>query len=326
MNELITQEKRPSIAGTIFKQLANFNTLYDYHTSLARKYGTCRLVTPTQSEVFIFDPVNVEHVLKTKFSNYCKGLYSHEVMKDLFGDGIFTVDGDKWRHQRKLASHEFSTKVLRDFSSLVFFANATKLVEKVSDAATSNRLIDLQEVLMKSTLDSIFKVGFGIELNSLSGSDEGGIKFAKTFNNASVNVFWRFGDPIWKIKREIREPTKGTRSLSIDEFMKLVTEDVLDSMQYLQAALAETLRIYPPVASDRKSAVNDDILPDGFKVKKGDGIVYAPYAMGRMTFIWGEDAEDFRPERWIQNGVFQAESPFKYTAFQVIILLHRQKV
>lgn len=44
---------------------------------------------------------------------------------------------------------------------------------------------------------------------------------------------------------------------------------------------------------------------------------YMAYAMGRMTSIWGEDAEEFRPERWLDNGVFKPESPFIFTAFQV---------
>lgn len=40
--------------------------------------------------------------------------------------------------------------------------------------------------------------------------------------------------------------------------------------------------------------------------------------MGRMPYIWGDDAEEFRPERWLdQNGVFQPESPFKFVAFHV---------
>ena len=68
---------------------------------------------------------------------------------------------------------------------------------------------------------------------------------------------------------------------------------------------------------DGKQSEEDDILPDGFKVKKGDGMCYMPYAMGRMRCIWGEDAGEFRPERWLENGVFQPESPFKFTAFQV---------
>ncbi|KAF6160300.1 hypothetical protein GIB67_019069 [Kingdonia uniflora] len=206
-------------------------------------------------------------------------------------------------------------------------------------------------MLMKSTLYSIFKVGFGLEINSLSGTDEVGNKFAMFFDDASVNMFWRFGCKkeqmkieksdksakedilssfliagkdsavntlTWifcmlckhpfiqaKLLLEIREATTGTGDLSVDKFMELVTEGALDKMQYLHAVLTETLRLYPAVPSYRKSAVEDDhILPDGLRVKKGDRILYVPYAMGRMAFIWGEDAEDFRPERWIKNVVF----------------------
>lgn len=65
-------------------------------------------------------------------------------MKDLFGNGIFAADGDIWRHQRKLASYEFSTKVLRDFSTAVFRSNTAKLVKKVSESAADKQIISLQ--------------------------------------------------------------------------------------------------------------------------------------------------------------------------------------
>ena len=73
-----------------------------------------------------------------------QGDYNLGIMNDLFGDGIFAVDGEKWRHQRKLASYEFSTRVLRDFSTNVFRVNAAKLVSKVSVAAVAAKRIDLQ--------------------------------------------------------------------------------------------------------------------------------------------------------------------------------------
>ena len=69
---------------------------------------------------------------------------------------------------------------------------------------------------------------------------------------------------------------------------------------------------------DVKCCFSDDTLPDGHAVRRGDMLNYQPYAMGRMKFLWGDDAEEFRPERWLDgDGVFVPESPYKFTAFQV---------
>ncbi|XP_057508986.1 cytochrome P450 704C1-like isoform X2 [Actinidia eriantha] len=406
------------VVGTVFNQLIHFNRLFDYQTSLARRYSTYRLVMLSHSEVYTADPVTVEYILKTKFANYGRGQYHTGIMRDLFGDGIFAVDGEKWRHQRKLASYEFSTKVLRDFSSTVFRTNAAKLASEVFVTSAANRMMDLQDLLMKSTLDSIFKVGFGVDLNTLSGSDESSNRFMKAFDDSNAIVYWRYVDILWKIKRllnvgleavlkqnievidnfvyelirckreqmkngkldrgkedllsrflvesekdpenmtdkylrditlnftiagkdtsantltwffymlcrhpfvqekiaqEVREATEAEKNVSTDEFANKLTEAALEKMHYLHAALTETLRLYPAVPVDGKISEKDDILPNGFKIKKGDGVNYMAYPMGRMTYIWGEDAEEFRPERWLDNGAFRAESPFKFTAFQ----------
>ncbi|MED6139215.1 hypothetical protein PIB30_081758 [Stylosanthes scabra] len=66
-------------------------------------------------------------------------------MTDLVGDGIFAGDGDKWQHQRKVATREINTKAVKDFSLQVFQSNAVTLARVVSEAATSNKAIDFQE-------------------------------------------------------------------------------------------------------------------------------------------------------------------------------------
>ncbi|MCD9644407.1 hypothetical protein HAX54_032614 [Datura stramonium] len=373
------------IGGTIFNQLLNFHRLHHYMTDLAGKYRTYRLIGPFRNEIYTADPANAEYILKTNFENYGKGWYNYSILKDLLGDGIFAVDGDKWRGQRKLSSHEFSTRVLRNFSSVILKKKVANLAHILSEAANSNKTVDIQDLFMKSTLDSIFRVAFGVELDSMCGSNEESKKFSDAIDNANAITAWRYVDILWKIKRalsigseaklrddirtvdafvykliqskteqmsrpeadlyldttaitlswfiyvlckyphvqekiaqEIKEAATGKENATdIKDFAANVSEEALEKMQYLHAALKETLRLYPAVPVNCKICFSDDTLPDGFSVNKGDLVSYQPYAMGRMKFIWGDDAEEYKPERWFDgDGFFREENPFKFTTFQ----------
>ncbi|EES14820.1 noroxomaritidine synthase [Sorghum bicolor] len=70
---------------------------------------------------------------------------------------------------------------------------------------------------------------------------------------------------------------------------------------YLQAALFESLRLYPPGPIECKNAMGDDILPSGHRVRRGEVILVSIYAIGRMESVWGKDCHEFRPERWISE-------------------------
>lgn len=50
-----------------------------------------------------------------------------------------------------------------------------------------------------------------------------------------------------KIVEEVRISAKLIEGSSIDEIAKSITEETLDKMQFLHAALSETLRLYPAV-------------------------------------------------------------------------------
>lgn len=77
----------------------------------------------------------------------------------------------------------------------------------------------------------------------------------------------------------------------------------------------EVLRLHPPVPGTMRKAANNDILPladpitlkDGTQtghihVKKGDTFYFSMPAFNSNKAIWGEDATEFQPERWL-NGV-----------------------
>ena len=83
---------------------------------------------------------------------------------------------------------------------------------------------------------------------------------------------------------------------------------------YLHAVVHETLRLYPSVPMELKMAVNDDILPDGTFVPAGSCVSFSPYMLGRSRGLWGPDAADFKPGRWLdEEGAFQRQSQYKFT-------------
>lgn len=71
-------------------------------------------------------------------------------------------------------------------------------------------------------------------------------------------------------------------------------------MPYLQAIIKEGLRIFPPLVGLMSKAVppEGDIINGQF-VPGGTKIGYGAYGIFRDKKIWGQDADIFRPERWI---------------------------
>lgn len=74
----------------------------------------------------------------------------------------------------------------------------------------------------------------------------------------------------------------------------------------------EVLRLHPSVPSDAKYAIKDDVLPDGTFIPKQAMVGYPPYAMGRSTLVWGKDANEFKPERFMGT---KEPSAFRYPVF-----------
>lgn len=91
------------------------------------------------------------------------------------------------------------------------------------------------------------------------------------------------------------------------------TFDDIKLLKYLRNILNEVLRLRPPALPITcKSAVKDDILPNGIKVKAGQDIMYSPYVIHRLH--WGNDPEKFDPDRW-ENPV-SLKSPYTFIPFQ----------
>ncbi|KAF8598679.1 cytochrome P450 [Ceratobasidium sp. AG-I] len=89
-------------------------------------------------------------------------------------------------------------------------------------------------------------------------------------------------------------------------------EDYTDGMPWLDAVTKELFRLHPVVPQLERVALKDDVmrLQNPLKTEKGDEITQLPikagqlirilmYSIGNTESVWGEDAAEFKPERWL---------------------------
>lgn len=73
--------------------------------------------------------------------------------------------------------------------------------------------------------------------------------------------------------------------------------DQLSSLPYLSAVIDESLRLYPPIHLGSRFATKD-LIYKGYKIKKGERILYSIYLSHRDPAYW-KNPNDFIPERFL---------------------------
>eukprot|EP01018_Ginkgo_biloba_P012615 Gb_17531 [translate_table: standard] len=378
-----------TVLGAVPALCFHANNIYDWLTNIIIKEGgSVRFMGPWNIQLVTVHPKNIEYVLNTRFDNFPKGDYLRIIYRDFLGDySLLIAYGDSWRELKKMVSFIFGSSsfrknVLNTFPKLV----QERLLPVLENACEKGCHIDLQEVFVRYTLDSIFVVGFGGEFDVIGrGSARGELREARrTIDECIAEIIvnarrkCNHADDYYETDRPLDmlsillQLARGGRSMvyNDDEYIrdccvsiilaalvttataltwffwllqlhpdverKIVVElqdilkqrvtscpddplpfamEELKEMHYLQAALNECLRLYPPVLMQISEVAEDDVLPDGMCVKKGQNVVYPYYSMARIESLWGKDCREFNPERWLENGKFVRESEFKFSAF-----------
>ncbi|XP_059625983.1 cytochrome P450 94A1-like [Cornus florida] len=186
--------------------------------------------------VLTANPSNVQHLLKTHFHQYQKGDIFRRTLSDFLGNGIFNADGETWKFQRQVSSHEFNTKSLRKFVEHVVDVELSDRLLPILSAAAKNRtVLDLQDVLQRFAFDNICKIAFGYDpaylLPSLPPA-----KFAEAFENAvriSSERFNSFLPLIWKTKRFFNIGSEKQLRIAVNEVREFAKQIIKEKKQEL---------------------------------------------------------------------------------------------
>ncbi|KAE8717108.1 Cytochrome P450 94B1 [Hibiscus syriacus] len=195
------------IIGCLISFHKNRHRLLDWYTELLADSATNTIVLNrlgAPRTIVTANSKNVEYVLKTNFSNFPKGKPFTEILGDFLGYGIFNVDGELWRMQRKLVSHvigsgcssEFMVRALKDEVE-------NQLLPLLESLADTSKVVDLQELLKRLAFNMICKVSLGVDRCCLDPSQPVSA-LNKAFDTASEISAKRGAAPlflVWKVKK-----------------------------------------------------------------------------------------------------------------------------
>ncbi|KAI0648471.1 cytochrome P450 [Trametes meyenii] len=179
-------------------------------------------------------------------------------------------------------------------------------------ASEADRLSDEEVVAQVSTL-------------VLAAMDTTSNALARTLHLLSLNP---------EIQQKLREEITQARDDGTGKLRDLDYDEVTE-LPYLDAVCREVLRLYPPVRLLMRSVLKDSVLPLSAPIRGVDGslIESVPVRKGMRIVVdiggsncdktlWGEDAEEWKPERWLKplpRAVEDARIPGVYSHLMTFI-------
>lgn len=145
--------------------------------------------------ILTIDPDNIKAVLATQFNDFSLGI-RHAQFLPVLGDGIFTLDGNGWKHLRTMLRPQFAREQVAHVKLLE--PHVQVLAKHVRNARGNS--LDLQELFFRLTVDSATEFLFGESVESLRDSSvgysqeldiPGKFEFAEAFNAAQVVLLTR---------------------------------------------------------------------------------------------------------------------------------------
>ncbi|XP_071919955.1 cytochrome P450 94A1-like [Coffea arabica] len=228
------------LIGSYFSILANNERRVQWTSDIVRSSPnlTFTLHRPLGHRlVLTANPSTVQHILKSHFHVYGKGDVFRRTLSDFLGEGIFNTDGDNWKFQRQVSSHEFNTKSLRKFVETVVDTELSeRLVPILAAAADNKTVLDFQDILQRFAFDNICKIAFGYDpaylLPSLPEAE-----FAVAFDDATRISSERFNTPvplIWKVKRALNVGSERKLKEAVDQIREFAKQIIKEKKAELE--------------------------------------------------------------------------------------------
>lgn len=117
-----------------------------------------------------------------------------------------------------------------------------------------------------------------------------------TIDTSQIVIIWTMSE-LLRHPRVMKQLQKEVQSVIGD--CKFVEESHISKLDYLDMVVKESLRLHPVATLLAPHESMEDIVIDGYHIKKKSRIIVNSWGLGRDIRNWSENVDEFLPERFI---------------------------
>ncbi|KAH7512492.1 hypothetical protein FEM48_Zijuj12G0096400 [Ziziphus jujuba var. spinosa] len=289
----------------------------------------------------VADPDLIREVFSSKSELYEKN-DAHPLVKQLEGDGLLSLKGEKWAHHRKIIAPTFHMENLKLLIP-VMGSTVVEMVEKWSALMSESGEVEIEvsdwfqtlteDVITRAAFGSSYEDGKAIFKLQTQQMVLAADAFQKVFIPGYREKSERFaGVDDSGIGNQQQYHSEGHSGRVQELFLCGQTDHIqpadvdygsigdapslagFDLMVQLSMILNESLRLYPPTIATIRRAKTDVELGI-YKIPRGTELLIPILAVHHDQATWGNDANEFNPARFSEGVARAAKHPVSFIPF-----------
>ena len=216
------------IIGSIHKiELANFhNQLEEWSEEYGKVY---KLILGPNKVTVITDPEITQTMLKQRPDKFRRMSKMDDIMVEIGVHGVFNAEGDVWKTHRRIVNKGLDVKHQQQFYPEILIS-LERLFNKWNNIVSKNQVINIQQDLLRFTVDVTTSLAFGYKMNTL---EQEGDVIQNHLEKIFPMIFKRINDPFpfWRYYRTKKDKIFDNAVLEIH---KLIDEFILDGKNKLK--------------------------------------------------------------------------------------------
>uniref|UniRef100_A0A8B9GPS8 Cytochrome P450 3A n=1 Tax=Astyanax mexicanus TaxID=7994 RepID=A0A8B9GPS8_ASTMX len=318
------------------KPLPLFGTMLEYRKGFHafdmecyRKYGKIWGIFDGREPVLsIADQTIVKSILVKECYTYFTNRRDVGLNGELY-DALFVTKDEDWKRIRNHLSPSFTSGRLKEMFGIMK-THTNTLVKNLEKSSKNTEGVAVKEVFGAYSMDVITSTAFSVDIDSMNNPKDPFVTNIKKMLDIDflspifiIAMVFPFALPLLE-NMKISFFPQSVSDFFLGSLKKIKTEreaknhktpvnyDAVMNMEYLEAALNESMRLFPVVARLER-VCKETIEINGLTIPQGTSIMIPVFPLHRDPEYWS-DPSTFNPERFTKGNKENVD-PYVYMPF-----------